>query len=166
MQVSLTECKEEGFSKLWLFLGLAGLGMTGCRRPEHAILPRQEPGGTHSWNSRLLFKRCPTSGGFIPLIVESLKIVPPKLKEIRVLSKAWKHRHIQPSQCLDLYDPDRARGASVKESSSSDNESSTRWKKSNRHKLKRRLRTSISLEMLPSWLTPVFPVYEISNSNN
>ncbi|MEC8419605.1 MAG: TAT-variant-translocated molybdopterin oxidoreductase [Verrucomicrobiota bacterium] len=124
--------QRRGFLKVMAAsFGLAGLGMTGCRRPEHAILPHGKspeeliPGIPAFYSSAR-----PTSGGFIPLIVESHEGRPTKIEGNPSFIKGGGSTDIySQASVLDLYDPDRARGCFGKESSSNDNESSTRWKK-------------------------------------
>lgn len=52
--------------------GLAGLGMTGCRRPEHVILPYgKSPEELIPGVPAYYATSQPSSRGYIPLIVES-----------------------------------------------------------------------------------------------
>ena len=115
--------------------GLAGLGMTGCRRPEHTILPHGRspeeliPGIPAYYSSSR-----PTSAGFVPLIIESHEGRPTKIEgnSSYKLSGGSTDVYTQAS-ILDLYDPDRSRGSFTNENESNGNESSARWKKNLLH---------------------------------
>lgn len=124
--------QRRGFLKLMAAsFGLAGMGMTGCRRPEHAILPHGKspeeliPGVPAYYSTAR-----PTSTGFVPLIVESHEGRPTKIEGNPSFVHGGGSTDIySQASILDLYDPDRSRGCFQKESVSNDNTSSTRWKK-------------------------------------
>ena len=74
--------ERRGFMKVMAAsFGLAGLGMTGCRRPEHAILPYGKspeeliPGVPNYYATSM-----PTPQGSIPLVVESHSGRPTKIE--------------------------------------------------------------------------------------
>ena len=111
--------------------GLAGLGMTGCRRPEHAILPHGKspeeliPGIPAFYSSSR-----PTSGGFLPVIVESHEGRPTKIEGNPSFKQGGGSTDIYTqASILDLYDPDRAKGCFSNQSENNGKASSTRWKK-------------------------------------
>ncbi len=124
--------QRRGFLKVMAAsFGLAGLGMTGCRRPEHAILPHGRspeeliPGVPAYYSSAR-----PTSSGFIPVIVESHEGRPTKIEgnPSYALGGGSTDIYTQAS-VLDLYDPDRARGCFINETDSKGSETPSRWKK-------------------------------------
>ena len=122
--------QRRGFLKVMAAsFGLAGLGMTGCRRPEHTILPHGRspeeliPGIPAYYSSSR-----PTSAGFVPLIIESHEGRPTKMKVIKFEAGGGRTMFTQAS-VLDLYDPDRARGCFSKESTTNSDITSSRWKK-------------------------------------
>ena len=124
--------QRRGFLKVMAAsFGLAGLGMTGCRRPEHAILPHGKspeeliPGIPAFYSSSR-----PTSGGFIPVIVESHEGRPTKIEGNPSFKSGGGSTDIYTqASILDLYDPDRAKGCFSNQSEDKGEESSTRWKK-------------------------------------
>ena len=124
--------QRRGFLKVMAAsFGLAGLGMTGCRRPEHAILPHGKspeeliPGIPAFYSSSR-----PTSGGFIPVIVESHEGRPTKIEGNPSYQNGGGSTDIYTqASILDLYDPDRAKGCFSNQSEDKGEESSTRWKK-------------------------------------
>ncbi|MEC7801156.1 MAG: TAT-variant-translocated molybdopterin oxidoreductase, partial [Verrucomicrobiota bacterium] len=124
--------QRRGFLKVMAAsFGLAGLGMTGCRRPEHAILPHGKspeeliPGIPAFYSSSR-----PTSGGFIPVIVESHEGRPTKIEGNPSFQRGGGSTDIYTqASILDLYDPDRAKGCFSNQSDEKGEESSTRWKK-------------------------------------
>ena len=124
--------QRRGFIKLMAAsFGLAGLGMTGCRRPEHSILPHGKspeeliPGVPTFYSSAR-----PTAGGFIPLIVESHEGRPTKIEgNPSHISSGGSTDVYSQASLLDLYDPDRARGCFSKETINQSGNSSIRWKK-------------------------------------
>ena len=74
--------ERRGFMKLMAAsFGLAGLGLTSCRRPEHAILPYGKspeeliPGVPNYYATSM-----PTHCGFLPLIAESHQGRPTKIE--------------------------------------------------------------------------------------
>ena len=105
--------ERRGFMKVMAAsFGLAGLGMTGCRRPEHAILPHGKspeeliPGIPAFYSSAR-----PTSAGFIPIIVESHDGRPTKIEGNPSFTPSGGSTDIYTqASVLDLNDPARARG--------------------------------------------------------
>lgn len=124
--------QRRGFLKLMAAsFGLAGMGMTGCRRPEHVILPHGKspeeliPGVPAYYSTAR-----PTPTGFIPLIVESHDGRPTKIEgNPSYIHGGGSSDIYSQASVLDLYDPDRARGCFQRESISSGDEKSTRWNK-------------------------------------
>ena len=89
--------------------GLAGLGMSGCRRPEHVILPYNEqpenviPGVPVYFSSSM-----PGARENIPLIVETYSGRPTKVEGNPSYTAFGGGTSIQAqASVLDLYDPDR-----------------------------------------------------------
>ncbi len=106
--------ERRGFMKVMAAsFGLAGLGMTGCRRPEHAILPYGKspeeliPGVPNYYATSM-----PTAQGNIPLVVESHSGRPTKIEgNPTYLSYGGSTDVYAQASVLELYDPDRARGS-------------------------------------------------------
>lgn len=106
--------ERRGFMKVMAAsFGLAGLGMTGCRRPEHAILPYGKspeeliPGVPNYYATSM-----PTAQGNIPLVVESHSGRPTKIEgNPSYLSYGGSTDVYAQASVLELYDPDRARGS-------------------------------------------------------
>lgn len=140
--------QRRGFIKVMAAsFGLAGLGMTGCRRPEHAILPHGKspeeliPGVPNYYSSAR-----PTSGGFIPLIVESHDGRPTKIEgNPSHLPSGGSTDIYSQASILDLYDPDRAKGCFTRESVRSNDTTSTRWKKTSSSSILEEISSSIDL---------------------
>ncbi len=99
-------------------LALAGVGLTGCRRPEAKILPfsRQPENYIHGV-PQYYATAMPTRGGAIPLVVKSSDGRPTKVEgntefaATRMGEKNHKHAgtdHYAQASILSLYDPDRA----------------------------------------------------------
>jgi len=89
---------------------LAGLGLTGCRRPEFKLVPfAQQPEGYVHGNAEHFATAMPTRGGAIPLVVKSHDGRPVKIEgnPLHPDSNGGTDRSAQAS-ILDLYDPDRA----------------------------------------------------------
>ena len=105
---------RRGFMKLMAAsFGLAGLGMTGCRRPEHAILPYGKspeeliPGIPNYYATSM-----PTPHGFMPLIVESHSGRPTKVEgNPSYLPNGGSTDIFSQASILDLYDPDRSKSS-------------------------------------------------------
>jgi MoCo/4Fe-4S cofactor protein with predicted Tat translocation signal len=124
--------ERRGFMKVMAAsFGLAGLGMTGCRRPEHAILPYGKspeeliPGVPNYYATSM-----PTVHGSIPLVVESHSGRPTKVEgNPSYLDFGGSTDVYAQASVLDLYDPDRAQGCFRKEITKTGEESSIRWKK-------------------------------------
>ena len=128
----LDNVQRRGFLKtMAASFGLAGLGMAGCRRPEHTILPYGKspeeliPGiPTFYATSR------PTPFGFAPLIAESHQGRPTKIEGNPSFTKSGGSTDIySQASVLDLYDPDRAKGSFTRETLRQGKDSSVRWKK-------------------------------------
>ena len=89
--------------------GLAGLGMTGCRRPVHTILPyAKQPENVIPGIPSYYASSMPTSGGNIPVIIETHSGRPTKIEGNPSYTPygGGTTIHTQAS-VLDLYDPDR-----------------------------------------------------------
>jgi MoCo/4Fe-4S cofactor protein with predicted Tat translocation signal len=89
---------------------LAGLGLTGCRRPVSNILPfSKQPEGYLHGVPQYYATAMPTRGGAIPLVVKSSEGRPIKVEgnALHPDSNGATDRFAQ-SSVLDLYDPDRA----------------------------------------------------------
>ena len=93
--------------------GLAGLGMTGCRRPEHVILPYgKSPEELIPGVPAFYATSHPTGRGFQPLIVESHQGRPTKVEgNPSYLPYGGSTDVYSQASVLDLYDPDRSQGA-------------------------------------------------------
>ena len=137
--------QRRGFMKVMAAsFSLAGLGMTGCRRPEHTILPYGKspeeliPGIPNFYSTSM-----PTSQGFNPLIVESHEGRPTKVEgnPSYIPFRGGTDIYAQAS-VLDIYDPDRARGSFRKEVAQNGSSSSTRWRK---------VSSAESLEEISKW---------------
>ncbi len=89
---------------------LAGLGLTGCRKPEERILPfgKQPEGYIHGVPQFYATSR-PTRGSAVPLLVKSYEGRPVKVEGNPNVpgSNGGSDRYTQAS-ILNLYDPDRA----------------------------------------------------------
>jgi molybdopterin-containing oxidoreductase family iron-sulfur binding subunit len=124
--------QRRGFLKVMAAsFGLAGLGMTGCRRPEHAILPHgRSPEELIPGIPAYYSTSRPSSSGFVPLIVESHEGRPTKIEGNPSFQAGGGSTDIYTqASVLDLYDPDRARGCFSKESTTNSDKTSSRWKK-------------------------------------
>ncbi len=89
---------------------LAGLGLTGCRRPEFKLEPfAQQPEGYVHGRAQYYATAMPTRGGALPLVVKSHDGRPIKVEgnPLHPDSSGGTDRFAQAS-ILDLYDPDRA----------------------------------------------------------
>ena len=89
---------------------LAGVGLTGCRRPVSNILPfSKQPEGYLHGVPQYYATAMPTRGGAIPLVVKSSEGRPTKVEgnALHPDSNGSTDRFAQAS-VLDLYDPDRA----------------------------------------------------------
>ena len=108
--------------------GLAGLGMTGCRRPEHVILPYgKSPEELIPGVPAYYATSQPSSRGYIPLIVESHQGRPTKVEgNPSYLPYGGSTDIYSQASVLDLYDPDRAQGSFTRQSLKS---GLNRWKK-------------------------------------
>ena len=124
--------QRRGFLKVMAAsFGLAGLGMTSCRRPEHTILPYgKSPEELIPGVPNFYATAQPTPYGFAPLIAESHQGRPTKVEgnPSHIPSGGSTDIYSQAS-VLDLYDPDRAQGSYLKEIKKVGGEESTRWKK-------------------------------------
>ena len=99
-------------------LALAGVGLTGCRRPEAKILPfSKQPENYIHGVPQYYATAMPTRGGAIPLVVKSSDGRPTKVEgntefaATRVGEKNRRHAgtdHYAQASILSLYDPDRA----------------------------------------------------------
>jgi molybdopterin-containing oxidoreductase family iron-sulfur binding subunit len=106
--------QRRGFMKLMAAsFGLAGLGMTGCRRPEHTILPYGKspeeliPGVANFYATSM-----PSAQGFQPLIVESHEGRPTKIEGNPSYADYGGGTSIYAqASVLDLYDPDRSKSS-------------------------------------------------------
>jgi molybdopterin-containing oxidoreductase family iron-sulfur binding subunit len=89
---------------------LAGVGLTGCRRPVSNILPfSKQPEGYLHGVPQYYATAMPTRGGAVPLVVKSNDGRPTKVEgnALHPDSNGSTDRFAQAS-VLDLYDPDRA----------------------------------------------------------
>jgi molybdopterin-containing oxidoreductase family iron-sulfur binding subunit len=106
---------------MWASFLLAGLGLTGCRRPEHKILPySKQPGDYIHGVAQYYATAMPTRLGAIPLLARSSDGRPTKVEGNpghplnRFRDREGKpHRHgatdhFAQASVLSLYDPDRA----------------------------------------------------------
>ena len=104
--------QRRGFMKLMAAsFGLAGLGMTGCRRPEHTILPYGKspeeliPGLPNYYATSM-----PTPQGYMPLIVESHEGRPTKVEgNPSYVPYGGSTNIYAQASILDIYDPDRTK---------------------------------------------------------
>ena len=109
--------QRRGFMKLMAAsFGLAGLGMTGCRRPEHTILPYGKspeeliPGVPNYYATSM-----PSPEGNIPLIVESHNGRPTKIEgNPSYIPFGGSTNIYAQASVLDLYDPDRSKNSLIK----------------------------------------------------
>jgi len=108
--------------------GLAGFGMSGCRRPEHTILPfGKSPEDLIPGVPAFYATSQPTARGHVPLIVESHQGRPTKVEgNPSFLPFGGSTDIYAQASVLDLYDPDRARGCFERVSLEN---SVNRWKK-------------------------------------
>ena len=108
--------------------GLAGLGMTGCRRPEHVILPYgKSPEELIPGIPAYYATAQPSSRGFQPLIVESHQGRPTKVEgNPSYLPFGGSTDVYSQASVLDLYDPDRAQGSFARQTLKN---GVNRWKK-------------------------------------
>ena len=108
--------------------GLAGLGMSGCRRPEHVILPYgKSPEELIPGVPAFYATSHPTGRGFQPLIVESHQGRPTKVEgNPSYLPYGGSTDVYSQASVLDLYDPDRAQGSFARETLKN---GVNRWKK-------------------------------------
>ena len=114
--------QRRGFMKLMAAsFGLAGLGMTGCRRPEHTILPYGKspeeliPGVPNYYATSM-----PSPEGNIPLIVESHDGRPTKVEgNPSYIPFGGSTNIYAQASVLDLYDPDRSKNSLKKVESDS-----------------------------------------------
>jgi len=115
--------ERRGFMKIMAAsFGLAGLGMTGCRRPEQAIMPYGKspeeliPGVPNYYASSM-----PSPHGNLPLVVESHSGRPTKIEgNPSYLSFGGSTDVYAQASVLDLYDPDRAMGSFRKDDNKED----------------------------------------------
>lgn len=106
--------QRRGFMKLMAAsFGLAGLGMTGCRRPEHTILPYGKspeeliPGVPNYYATSM-----PSAQGHTPLIVESHEGRPTKIEgNPSYIPNGGGTSIYAQASVLDLYDPDRSKSS-------------------------------------------------------
>ena len=104
--------QRRGFMKLMAAsFGLAGLGITGCRRPEHTILPYGKspeeliPGIPNYYATSM-----PSGHGSIPLIVESHSGRPTKIEgNPSYIPFGGATNIYAQASVLDIYDPDRSK---------------------------------------------------------
>ncbi len=124
--------QRRGFMKMMAAsFGLAGLGMTSCRRPEHAILPYgQSPEELVPGIPSFYSTSMPTSKGFNPLIVESHEGRPTKIEgNPSYLPFGGGTDIYAQASVLEIYDPDRSRGSFKKDSKKTQGSTLMRWKK-------------------------------------
>ncbi|MEC7280839.1 MAG: TAT-variant-translocated molybdopterin oxidoreductase, partial [Verrucomicrobiota bacterium] len=90
--------------------GLAGLGMTGCRRPEHVILPYSKQPENVIPGVPIYFSTSqPSARDSIPLIVETHSGRPTKVEgNPSYVPYGGATTLYAQASILDLYDPDRA----------------------------------------------------------
>jgi len=91
-------------------LALAGIGLTGCRRPEDKLMPFGKAAENFTHGTAQSFATAmPTRGGAIPLVAKSYEGRPVKLEGNPLFpgSNGGTDRFAQAS-ILNLYDPDRA----------------------------------------------------------
>ena len=98
--------------------GLAGLGMSGCRRPEHVILPYgKSPEQLIPGVPAYYATAQPSGRGFQPLIIESHQGRPTKVEgNPSYLPYGGSTDIYAQASVLDLYDPDRAMGSFKRQS--------------------------------------------------
>ena len=122
--------------------GLAGLGMTGCRRPEHTILPYgKSPEELIPGVPNFYATAQPTSAGFAPVIAESHQGRPTKIEGNPSFIPSGGSTDIySQASVLDLYDPDRTQSSLLKEEITKGNKKSTSWKR------------FLHLKLLKNWL--------------
>ena len=131
--------QRRGFIKLMAAsFGLAGLGMTGCRRPEHTILPYGNspeeliPGIPNYYATSM-----PTPQGFTPLIVESHNGRPTKVEgNPSYIANGGSTDIFAQASILDLYDPDRSKTSLQKIDEN--------WEKVSKSEIKSKLKDSLS----------------------
>ena len=134
----LDNVQRRGFLKtMAASFGLAGLGMSGCRRPEHTILPYgKSPEELIPGIPSFYATSRPTPFGFLPLVAESHQGRPTKIEGNPSFTIAGGSTDIySQASVLDLYDPDRSRGSFSREILRKGDDSSVRWKKLSSSKL-------------------------------
>ena len=88
---------------------LAGLGLTGCRRPEEIIYPLSNKPGNYVHGVPQLFATAmPARGGAQPLVVKSSDGRPVKIEGNSLHPDGGGTDHFAQASILNLYDPDRA----------------------------------------------------------
>lgn len=130
--------------------GLAGFGMTGCRRPEQAIMPYGKspeeviPGIPNYYSTSL-----PTSFGNVPLIVESHQSRPTKIEgnPSYLPSGGGTDVHSQ-ATVLGLYDPDRSQGSYALSASGAGDKKTVTWKKTKKSDAVKTLESVLSPDRL------------------
>ena len=88
---------------------LAGLGLTGCRRPEEKILPFSKmPEGYVHGTAQYFATAMPTRGSAVPLLVKSYEGRPTKIEANSQHPVGGGTDAFVQASILGLYDPDRA----------------------------------------------------------
>ena len=130
--------------------GLAGFGMTGCRRPEQAIMPYGKspeeviPGIPNYYSTSL-----PTSFGNVPLIVESHQSRPTKVEGNPSYSPSGGGTDVHSqATVLSLYDPDRAQGSYASSASGTSDKKTVTWKKTKKSDAVKTLESVLSSDRL------------------
>ncbi len=134
--------ERRGFMKVMAAsFGLAGFGITGCRRPEQAIMPYGRspeeiiPGIPNYYSTSL-----PSPHGNVPLIVECHQARPTKVEgnSSYVPNGGTTNVHAQ-ATLLDLYDPDRAQGSYRRTISGKGENKSVSWAKVSKSQVEKEL---------------------------
>tara|TARA_B100001094_G_scaffold290867_1_gene308778 strand:+ start:75 stop:3506 length:3432 start_codon:yes stop_codon:yes gene_type:complete len=132
--------------------GLAGFGMTGCRRPEQAIMPYgRSPEEIIPGVPVYYCTSQPNSHGNQPLIVESHQARPTKIEgNPSYLPSGGATDIYAQASVLNLYDPDRSQGSYVKKKTSSKSGDEVKWEKISRVDAEKEISKLLSSESLSS----------------
>ena len=132
--------------------GLAGFGMTGCRRPEQAIMPYgQSPEDIIPGVPAYYCTSHPNSHGNQPLIVESHQARPTKIEGNPSYTSSGGATDVYAqASVLNLYDPDRSKGSYVRQNTPSSNDDEATWEKISKVDAEEEISKLLSAESLSS----------------
>ena len=130
--------------------GLAGLGMTGCRRPEQAIMPYgKSPEEIIPGVPVYYCTSQPGVRGNQPLIVESHQARPTKVEGNPSYSRTGGATDVYAqASVLNLYDPDRSKGTYAKKDIPTSSDEQTTWKKVSKKEAEQKIKQLLDSESL------------------